>query len=540
MTTSQDTAPAGDGRRRLFIGAWLIILSLFFVTVATMDLANYRPLSGDDGWILSASYKLATDGVFGSDMYAGFFDADRHYFIALPGQHVLQALSMYLFGPGISQARWVSVLSGLALLWAASLAAWRWYGPAVAIVTGIFLLFWQPALAGEGGVPLVTLSRSLRYDLPAVAWIWLTILAFDGWLRRPTPVRSLLTGVASAAATLTQFFGSVTLIIVPLGVLAHYGKRRPTRANVGSWLLGFLSLAGPYALYVARHWQDALGQTAYLKRERASLGIQSLLGNLMREPLRYRPILEQLDIAPGPWVLALGVWPALAYLGLRLWRDGRRGDRMLALTLAATLLFLSLVDRTKAPIYALPLVPPLCMAFALLATRMVSWVVGSVPWERRVAGAAAVLLLALTVLHGFHFYYRDWRAASSVSDYQALGRAIDAELEPGTAVAGSERWWWPLREHDYLAVRNLAVQWKIEAEQRDDGASFAALSQAYGIRYILVDVIVHTDIGIDSPLLQEQFDAFLERCATEEGQWADSTYGEISLYEVKAECRGST
>jgi len=537
MYPSDDPPPRGNGRPTLLIYLWLGVLTLFFVTVATIDLANHRSISGDDGWILSASHKLATEGTLGSEMYTGFFHADEQYFIALPGQHVVQALFMRLLGSGISQARWASVISGIVLLWSVCLLAWHWYGTTVAVLTSLLLLFWQPALAGEGSVPLVSLSRSLRYDLPAVAWIWVTLLFLDSWLRRPTAGRALITGVASAGAALTQFFGSVVLIIAPLAALVAGKRRNLSIAHVVSWLLGLLSLVAPYLFYVSLHWQDAVGQTAYLKGERANFGLPALWDNFLREPQRYQHILEQVDIAPGPWILVLGVWPALAYLGIRLWRKDCRGDRVLALTLASTVLFLALGEATKAPIYALPLLPPLCIAFALLIQRQLTRSDGEQRPANRAVRFVVLVLFVLTILHGFHFYYRDWREASTASDYQALGSAIGAAMDDGAPVAGSERWWWPMRDHEYLAVRNLSLQWRIASENGKANASFAALAEQYGIGYIIVDVIVREDLARGSRPLQQQFDAFLEHCANVQERWSDATYGKITLYMVSGACR---
>jgi len=130
----------GD-RRGQWLGLWLVALTAFYLAVTAANLANYRPISGDDIWILSASHKLATQGVFGSELYAGFFNADRHYFISLPGVHILQAVALHLPGNDLVNARWVSVVSGAVLLWAATALAWRWYGLAAGLVTSLLLLF---------------------------------------------------------------------------------------------------------------------------------------------------------------------------------------------------------------------------------------------------------------------------------------------------------------------------------------------------------------------------------------------------------------
>ena len=61
---------------------------LVFLVSVLPNLANHPPLTDDEAWVMSASFKLARDGVFGSDMFAGFFNADQHYFFNMPGHHV--------------------------------------------------------------------------------------------------------------------------------------------------------------------------------------------------------------------------------------------------------------------------------------------------------------------------------------------------------------------------------------------------------------------------------------------------------------------
>src|SRR6185503_2810269 len=97
------------------------------------NLANYRPVTNDEVELIAVGYKLATQGVLGSDLYAGFFGADRHFFITLPLQHVLQALSFQWFGAGVAQARAVSVAAGIAIVWLVGWLAYRWYGLAAAL-----------------------------------------------------------------------------------------------------------------------------------------------------------------------------------------------------------------------------------------------------------------------------------------------------------------------------------------------------------------------------------------------------------------------
>ena len=107
---------------------WTVCLTLGFGRMAAYNLGNYRPVTNDEGELISVAYKLATQGVMGSDLFAGFFGADQHFFFVLPVQHVLEAVTFRVFGAGIAQARWVSLVAGVSIVWLVGWLAWRWYG----------------------------------------------------------------------------------------------------------------------------------------------------------------------------------------------------------------------------------------------------------------------------------------------------------------------------------------------------------------------------------------------------------------------------
>src|ERR1051325_9166622 len=74
----------GGGSTHVVWLGWMLALTAVFAGLAAVNLDAYPPISGDEAWIMSVAYKLATQGVFGSDLYAGLFNAEQHYFIALP------------------------------------------------------------------------------------------------------------------------------------------------------------------------------------------------------------------------------------------------------------------------------------------------------------------------------------------------------------------------------------------------------------------------------------------------------------------------
>src|SRR5712691_11379557 len=123
---SGERSPAALMRAALWF-AWSLGLTAFFVRIAAPNLANFRPVSSDEMSIMAVGYKVATHNVLGSDLYPGFFSAEQHYFFELPGQHILEGLSMRLFGVGVAQARAVSLVGGLSLIWVVGWLALRWY-----------------------------------------------------------------------------------------------------------------------------------------------------------------------------------------------------------------------------------------------------------------------------------------------------------------------------------------------------------------------------------------------------------------------------
>ena len=301
-------------------------------------------------WIMSVSAKFASQGVFGSDLYAGFAGADKHYFINLPLVHVLQAMVFRVLGAGVTQARLVSLLSALVLLWTVTWLAWRWFGLLPALLTSVLLVLWRSHLIGmDFGIPLLAVARTARYDLPTVALIWLAVLFLDIYLERFNSIAAFATGVCAGLAILTQFFG---VLVVPLiaSVLfwqvhrpesqsqQHSQRRLPARHVL--WMIaGLLLVILPYMLFAALHWRDAVTQFAYSHASRFAFGPKGLWNNLLGEWRRYEPLVGQPGV--GSWLVLIGIWPALAYLVYCLLHDDNRGYRILAVTLVVTALVLA-------------------------------------------------------------------------------------------------------------------------------------------------------------------------------------------------------
>ena len=173
-------------------------LSVFFVGVSALNLDDFPIVTSDEGWVMSTPYKLTTQGIFGTDLFAGFFDAEPRT-IVMPVHYLLVAMSFKLVGPGVAQARWVSLLCGVSILWFAGWLAYRWYGLAVALLTQGLLLFWRSVLmAYSPGIPLLVISRTARYDVGALAWIWATLFLLNKIVQQPDKRVAFALGLCAA------------------------------------------------------------------------------------------------------------------------------------------------------------------------------------------------------------------------------------------------------------------------------------------------------------------------------------------------------
>ncbi len=529
--------------------AWTLALTAIFSRVAAVNLANFRPVSNDEIWIMSASYKLATRGVFGSDLWTGFFNAERHYFIALPVHHILQALLFRIAGADVAQARLVSLVGAVVLIWTVSWLAYRWYGLTAALLAGVLLVFWRSNLtASWPGLPLLAVARSGRYDASAVAWVWLSILLLDTHLRRPRRATALLLGISSGLATLTQFFGAAVMPLVGLVWLWHRG-RAALKDHTIFWLLaGLAAILLPYVLYAATHYPDLVGQ-ALLKGERAHFASpQFYLANALHEFRRFSSLLgrsaptwaapDAFDRPYSPWLAAVAFWPALIFLVARVRRVSAVGDRILFLSIAALWGFLWLLDQTKAPLYAIVLLPSLCILLAAAWATLLRWAFGPArPALARLllSGATAALLIVI-VVESRRAHAVDLAQAAQVSSYMEVGQTIDALLPPGARLLGAERWWWALRGHPYLSMYNVWAQWQVARESGGLLPQFADWVEESQTDFIIVNSDVRHP---PDDLLRDQYSTFLRTCSLPVAAWSDPNYGDIEVYQVAKTSSGA-
>jgi hypothetical protein len=525
---------------RLRVLLWLACTaatSVWLLTTGSRNLDNFRPVSNDEGELLEVSYTLATTGALASPMYAGFFDAEDHHLWTLPVQHLADAAAFKAFGAGVTQARWVSLVAAVAILWTSSWLALRWYGLAAALLTQALLLVWRSDLtAGPTGLPLLDIARVARYDVLAIALGWLAIAALDLAIsqQRGRIAKLATAGFLAGLAALTTFYGVFALPVVVLGA------RKKTSDM--AWPLAGASLAiVPWLAYVAWHAADLSGQLSVYGQRGDFLNPTFYAHNIAAEPTRYADVLSQrmpvevvgtaaLAFQASAWLL-LALAPAVAWL---IWRSRRcpprRGDHLLLLSLASCAGVLVVLDQTKTPLYASVLVPPICLALAAGWSDLLRWL-----WQRPrawlggVAAAATVGLLLAVIADGLRAYDVDRSESAQVTPYASVGRQIEAALPADGVVLGPERWWWAVHTRPYVSLRSLWFQW----QSQDGAVSFTDLLKRWQPRSVIVNNNVRGDIQAFPAALQEQFWAFIGSCTRLVGGVDDPTYFDVQVYAVR-------
>jgi hypothetical protein len=239
-------------------------------------------------------------------------------------------------------------------------------------------------------------------------------------------------------------------------------------------------------------------------------------------------------------LLGIGVWPAAAYVAWRAWRLERPGDRLLASSLVIFGGLLVLLDQTKTPLYAILLLPSVCMALAILGTGVVGWVGRRWPrvWPRSLVVAALAGLLVAVGAEGVGAYQLALMQSTQAGHYLEVGQHIETALPASARVLGPERWWWALHAYPYTSVRNLWFQWTAAARS-GESPNFAEWVIRIQADHVLVNDNVRGDVRAFPERLQQQFWTFIETCTTQVLDLDDPTYLRIEVYAIvtRPDCR---
>ena len=292
----------------------------------------------------------------GMPPYAGAFD------VKPPLLFLLMAGAEALFGPSLLAAKALANIAAVLTGWALYLFGLRYLGSLAGVLAAIFYTFSALSLGG-------TFSAAEGFMAPFTAFAMLAgFAAFPA--SRPLPIAGLLlAGLLSGAAACVKQTAVFSAIPLFLGlVLTRPGTARIKAA--AAFGAGFCVVPAGFALYFLAigHLGDFIFDTAVMAIRRAGTAYVSWTGAFGMLMAGFLTVLPVLVLAGLLWVQRRPlrqqpVYPSVQFLAA--WAAG-----------AAAGIFLT---RDLSIIYALPLMPPLC----LLAGGFVQHVLGRIQCQRR-------------------------------------------------------------------------------------------------------------------------------------------------------------
>ena len=521
---------------RVLVALLCVGLLAFYSGVVWYNLDNYFPVRGDEVLTMSASHKLATTGVLGTDLATGLYGAERRFFLNLPVQNLIQAAVFRVAGTGIRQARLPSLVAGIAVVMCTTWFALRSFGWSAAVLTTVTLVFWRSNLIGtEPRPPLLALGQSGRYDVVVVALLWVTILLLQSCVVRPRRTTAVLVGVFAGVTVLTQFYGIAAIVLTAVTYVMRWG-RATWREAVPRWsAVGCLLVVVPYAVFILLNL-DAFAAQATLQGPRVQFfDPRFWLGNLINETSRYTSVTEPAVLTLGeasligPWMLWAGALPGIVPL-IAFARGAGVNGALPWLTLAVPFAVLAFVEQTKAVLYTSLLVPSLslCLACGLDAVIRGRLFGSRWPVVFRVLRVATAALLVVLIGEGLRGYRFSVRESDRVTPYLHLGRQLSSFMPDEAAVLGAWKWWWALGDRRYFAVNGF-WQHSRRVSVSGDFPSFREELHTKGASYVVVDRDFLADLDRTVPAYRLDAVRFIDDCSVIVGVVNDVTYGRIEV-----------
>jgi hypothetical protein len=463
---------AGAGVPRALVrsraGAYVLAVALIvvFLTTGLRHLDAVPQVYEDEPWQASTAYKLLTTGVFGSDLFAGFYNMDQRYYGFMPLHPLLLAVTFKALGAGLAQARTETViLTALTLILTFSLGRGL-FGPwvgALAIALLVLVRWTGLTYVQLTGIPMVDLARIARYD-PLVPVLGLSALVVYRSARTAsTPWRHALAGALAGLAGLAHVYG---LFWVPALVILSLWDR-PKRG--AAWLLiGAVLPWLPYAMYVLQDLPDWRGQTAIYSSRFELLNPRWYIDNFLQEYHRYGPGLGSFGAG---WLARPGFWFLLVALPLSLLGLAHRAIRGRDPSARALIVPALLFPALFAGLITLKLVNYTMIELPLFALAVAWGIVQA--WSRRdavgTAFRAALLALATAMLaEGALALGRVEEAAATTTPYSAYIEEVRQHVPTSARVLGLHSYWLGLQDFEYRSFL-LPLNWADEGLPLDQG-----------------------------------------------------------------------
>lgn len=523
----------------------LLGLGLFtavFLLASLPYLADYPPQDWPQMGIAAPAWKLAHEGVYGNDLFEGFHRSELRNYEYMPAYPLLVAAGFRSLGLGVKEARLVSLLCGWATMILTFTLGRLFWGRGVGFAAAGVLLFLRLGLLpGSSGIPLLDLSRLIRYDIlvpvPVLGSTICFLLALDSDRRRRRAVLLLAAGALAGIAGLAHVYGAFILGVL-LAVLAWRLRTRVfTRPDAYLVSLGFLLAVMPWITYVAADLESYIGQMSRHVGRFDLLDPAFYWQNLLREPGRFHRWLEGgfpatlLRPRVGIWLL-LGLLPvAFVILTRRVLRpDSRASDVLLWISLPFLELCLALLIYMKRPNYVALLLPFLGLWLGIAGTTV--WRLTA---KKKLARVSIGLVLCLALVETGSALAAMRRAARTTSPYLEVCARIAHQLPTARRILISQPYWLCLEQAGDYELRSIHLAFLLAKTMSVDTALAGIAPDAVIIERRFLEPEPNDPRGPQPGSPGKEF--FLEvagylerRCSADVGLVDDATYGMIEIY----------
>jgi 4-amino-4-deoxy-L-arabinose transferase-like glycosyltransferase len=535
----------------------VLILFLIYWAVSLRHLTAVPPVYEDEPWQASTGWKLAVEGVFGSDLFAGYYGMEDHYYGYMPVHPFLLAAVFKLTGLGLFQARFEPVVLGLLILALTYSLGRRLFRPSVGLIAVFLLLFTRTTgltPSQYSGILLIDIARIARYDTPVPVFALAALLLYTALRNNKLPITNYqlptnpyvlrfthyaLSGFLTALAALSHLYGLFWFAALLLLLLWH----RVGWQQLAAFVIGFLLPWAVYLAYVLPGWPDWVGQTQDYAPRFGLLNLGWYWQNVVNELQRYGPGLgEGTWFRPGFWTAAIIVPLSLIALGRQALHGRKKAQTLLAPTvvlpiLMALLIYLKLANYliTIAPLFAL------VMAWGLIKLWNAKWRVGQIanlpnelrlklPPTRRInlVQLIIVCLLLFIGLEGASRFIRLERAAVTITPYAEFSAEIQAHLPPDGRILALHNYWFGFEAWDYRSwfvplLQNNPDYWR-------PLLSIEAALNGVDPTIILIDRRIRALFEADKETAEAVYDWMAARSFERTAVVEDETYGRMEIY----------
>ncbi len=510
----------------------------FFWAISLHNLTIVPRVYEDEPWQASTGWKLATTGIFGSDVFVGRYGMEHNYYGFMPLHPLILATIFRAAGLGLFQDRYESVAMGVLILALTYSLARRLFQDARIGLLAILFLIFVP-LTGltyiqRSGILLIDMARLARYDMVVPVLGLASLHAYLSARQQDTGRWYFLSGLLAGLSSQAHLYGLFWLPV--LLVLLFWDHRRKMNRALGYALLGFIVVWLPYLAYVLGDLYDWRGQTRGYANRFDLLNLQWYLNNLLNEYHRYGPGLGRL----GPNILLrVGFWSALVVLPLSLFALARRALRLddrsarvivvplfLFPLLFAFLIYLKLVN------YTITFVPLAAIAAAWGGVMFWNWA-GRTKWSRWMHLALTVLLVAISIEGATRLAAIEAEASTTTPYYQFIG-AVRQYIPAGSRILGLHNYWFGLDDFDYRSFI-VPLSWTDPNNEPRPLTFDEALTQVAPDIVLLDDRMrgYFTEIASINDSQPAQFYNWLKNHDAQLlGRINDSTYGLVEIYRV--------